>query len=278
MDPDLLRPVPLFAKLTDDDRRELTQLFSERTLQPNETLFWIGEKGDEMYVIQRGSVRVTYPDETGLEVTIAVLPAGAFFGEISLLDGGPRSATVRAETETMLLYLHREAFYKFLDRHPSVAVHMVAVLASRQRDAITKLRKITNVNEVADKQLTRLQKFGDSLANLATSGWFVFAHVVIMGVWMVSFTIYNLIHDQSIPLTDTAPTFPILNYIIAIESILLTVLILNAQRRSSERDKIRADIEYQINLKAQTDVTMLHQKIDRLQTAWENQFGEKPTT
>ena len=226
---------------------------------------------------RRGQVRLTYPDESGNEVTIAVLGAGAFFGEISLLDGGPRTATARAESETTLLALKRDAFYNFIDKHGSAAVHMVAVLGARQRESLGKLRKITNVNEEAEKNLTYLQRLGDNVASIATSGWFVIGHIIIMAIWMMVFTVVAWVNHADINIVDTAPTFPLLNYIIAIESILLTVLILNAQRRSGERDRIRADIEYQINLKAQTDVTMLHQKIDRLQTAWDKQFGDAQT-
>src|SRR5689334_7066154 len=98
MDKDLLRNIPLFARLADDDRSALAALMTRRDVKALEPLFWIGEDGDAMYVVSHGRIRLSYADEEGHDVTIAVLGPGAFFGELSLLDGGPRTATARAET------------------------------------------------------------------------------------------------------------------------------------------------------------------------------------
>src|SRR5215203_2128608 len=103
MDPLLLANNPLFAKLTPAQLAELTGLLKERRVESQQPVFWIGDEGADFYVIQAGRVSVCYPDDMGHEVTIAVLNAGDFFGEISLLDGGPRTATIRADGDVTLL-------------------------------------------------------------------------------------------------------------------------------------------------------------------------------
>src|SRR5579884_1147875 len=99
---DVLGAVPLFSKLAEDERVGLTQLMHARQFPAQQPVFWIGERGDDFYVVQAGKVSVSCPDESGKEVQLAVLGPGHFFGEISLLDGGPRTATVRAHTDVTL--------------------------------------------------------------------------------------------------------------------------------------------------------------------------------
>jgi len=89
MDKDLLANIPLFAKLNDEELVELAALLKEERVASHSPVFWIGEEGSDFYLLQVGRVTVNYPDDTGREVTIAVLGPGDFFGEISLLDGGP---------------------------------------------------------------------------------------------------------------------------------------------------------------------------------------------
>src|SRR5688572_21316939 len=96
MDKDLLRNIPLFAKLSDADREELAGLMKRRDVAAMQPIFWVAETGDEMFVVGHGKVRLSLPDEEGHDVTVAVIGPGTFFGELSLLDGGPRTATARA--------------------------------------------------------------------------------------------------------------------------------------------------------------------------------------
>src|SRR5215217_450553 len=93
---DPLQGIPLFSGFTDAQREDLRRLLQPRTFDAQRAVFWIGEPGDEFYIIEAGQVVICYPDEGGREVTLAVLGPGQFFGELSLLDGGRRTATARA--------------------------------------------------------------------------------------------------------------------------------------------------------------------------------------
>lgn len=264
-DTDLLRNIPLFTGLVDANRDELAALLQSRQYAPHQPVFWIGERGEEMFIVQHGKVVLSYPDETGHEVTVAGLGPGAFFGELSLLDGGSRTATARTDTETTLLVLDRKGFYQFLEGHPAAAIHLIATVAGRHREAMDKLRGVKNINEEMEERITPLQKLVDKAAALAASGWFLLANTVFFIVWMLTFSIVAIRNRTAWSLIDSPPTFAILAFFISLESMLMTLFILNSQNRQSERDRIKADFEYQVNLKAQYEVMQLHSKIDRME-------------
>lgn len=274
MDKDLLRNIPLFAKLEDADREELAGLMARRDYAALEPVFWIGENGDAMYVVGHGKVRLSYADEEGHDVTITVLGPGAFFGELSLLDGGPRTATARAETQCGLFSLDRAGFYKFLERHPQAAVYMVSVLGTRLRESLDRLRQVRNVNEEEAHVVTPFQRLIDRAASIGASAPFLIANLVFIAAWMTVHSILSYRAGRPIVFHDDPPTFFWLCLLIGMESILLTIFVLNAQRLSAKRDRIRADLEYQINLKAQTDVTNLTRKIDRIESMLAQQNGD----
>jgi CRP/FNR family transcriptional regulator/CRP/FNR family cyclic AMP-dependent transcriptional regulator len=264
-DTDLLRNIPLFAGLADGSREELGSLLQSRQYVQNQPIFWIGEKGEEMFIVQHGKVILSYPDESGHEITVAALGPGAFFGELSLLDGGSRTATARTSVQSTLLVLDRKGFYKFLEAHPSASVHLIATLAHRHREAMDKLRGVKNINEEIKERITPLQRLVDRAAAFTASGWFLLGNIIFFIAWMVAFTLFALRSNTDFSLIDSPPTFAILAFCIGLESMLMTMFILNSQNRQSERDRIKADFEYQVNLKAQYEVMQLHSKIDRLE-------------
>src|SRR5262245_4774220 len=99
MDIDLLASLPLFAKLSRDELAALANLLDRREVPANQTIFWIGDQGSDFYLVQVGRVSVIEPDQEGKEVPLASIGPGGFFGELSLLDGGPRTATVRTTSD-----------------------------------------------------------------------------------------------------------------------------------------------------------------------------------
>jgi uncharacterized membrane protein len=191
-------------------------------------------------------------------VTIAVLGPGDFFGEISLLDGGARTTTVRAEDDLQLLSLSRHDFMEFLKRHPSAAIHILTVLGQRQREMLQKMRGLKNVNEVAEQQMNLWYRMADKIAAVAASGTFLGLHVLWFVVWIVPNVIKG---DKGF---DPFP-FGLLTMIVSLEAIILSIIIMVSQNRAGEKDRIRADLDYQVNLKAHLEVMQLHRKIDRME-------------
>jgi uncharacterized membrane protein len=276
-----LKSIPMFATLDDQELAQLNELLRPRQYGPHQAIVWIGEPGEEMFVVQSGQVLIAVPGETQAEVVLATLGPGQFFGELSLLDGGPRSATARARNDVTLLSLERKDFYAFVERHPKAAVHILQTLGQRQREMVDRVRGIRNVNEAVAEHTTAIQRVLDQVASFGASGKFLALNLLFILLWMVLHTVLALKDhpDRIIFPIDDPPTFFWLSIIIAIESITLTMFVLNAQKRSAERDRVRADLDYQVNLKAHHEVLQLHRKIDRLEAALGGRrTGDGPTT
>jgi CRP/FNR family cyclic AMP-dependent transcriptional regulator len=268
MESDPLEHIPLFAPLSSQERGELSGLLKLRRFSAGEHIVWVGEAGVEFFIIQQGRVAITLPDENGREMVLATLAAGQFFGEISLLDGGPRTATARAETEAALLELGRDDFLQFVRKHPSAAIHMMTVLGQRQRETNEKLRGIKNANEVIAEKRTTSERVAERVATMFASNVFLTTNLLLFAFWIVG----NLILAQK-HRWDEPPSFATLGFIITLEAMLLTLFVLASQKLQSMRDRIRADLEYQVNVKAQLEIVQLHQKIDRMEAMLETLAG-----
>ncbi|HET6248871.1 MAG TPA: cyclic nucleotide-binding domain-containing protein [Tepidisphaeraceae bacterium] len=263
MSNDVLGNVPLFSKLPPEDRAGLTQLMRAREFPAHQPVFWIGEAGDDFYVVQSGKVNVSCLDEAGKEVNLAQLGTGHFFGEISLLDGGPRTATIRALVDTTLLSLGRDDFLQFLAGHPKAAVHMLTVLGQRQRDTLEKIRGIRNVNEAVEESRTRWQVIAESIATVTATQWFVMGNILVFGLWVgINLALKKWSKSGAF---DEPPSFSLLAFIVTVEALFISLFVLISQAQQGIRDRIRSDLDYQVNLKAHQEVMQLHRKVDRLE-------------
>lgn len=261
VDSALLANIPLFSKLTPEELAALTRLLIVRRFKPSDPIVFLGEDGSEFYIVQYGKVAVSQPDDSGREVKLAELGPGNFFGEISLLDGGPRTANVTAATDAALLSLDRAQFVGFLLQHPSAAVHILTILGARQRDLLEKLRGIRNVNDATAGTQSKLQSVLSGVAATFASERFLLANLFIFAIWMGANVILQKLGHKPF---DDPPYFFWLGFMITVEAILLSMFVLNAQRRQAERDRVRADLEYQVNVKAHVEVMELHRKVDKL--------------
>ena len=265
MSVDLLRSIPLFASLDQEELMGLAELLKRQTYSRHDTVFWMHEKGEHLYIVESGTVRISYTDKEGQETDLATLREGSFFGELSLIDGGPHSATARAAIETVLLKLDRASFYHFLTTHQKLSYALLQVLSQRLRANTAKVGGIVNANEQLDAERSSFQMFIDRVAKGLTSGRFLSLYVLFIIVWILIQTIvYLKTQSKPVDFIDVPPTFFILGFVITLTSFLLTILILNSQRRQAQSDRIRSDIEYQVNLKSQTEIMKLQLKMDEL--------------
>ena len=144
-----LRSVPLFASLDDNAARELRDLLSVREASSQSVLFHHGDKGDAMYLIETGRVRIHVEDSTGQDLTLIELAGGDFFGEMAILDGKPRSADATVMDDARLAILSRDDFLSFVRRNPDVAIKMLSAITHRlrQTDDLLRQRVSRNANE-----------------------------------------------------------------------------------------------------------------------------------
>jgi uncharacterized membrane protein len=232
----------------------------------NKTIFWRGDKGDSLYLINSGEVVVTVPNEKGEHVVLDTLGPGGFFGEISLLDGGPRTASIRATGNTDLYVLKRDAFHAFLRQRPDTAIEILTIMGSRQRISTEALRTMKNPNVAFEaSRVTFWQRVSDIIATVAASQWFTLFHVVWFGGWIG----INVGGSMGLfPASWAFDPFPfgLLTMVVSLEAIFLSIFVLVSQNRQAEKDRLQIDLDYQVNLKAQTDITMITQKLEQIET------------
>ena len=129
----IMRDVPLFAGLSDQELEALTGSLGRRTFAKGMIIFHKGSSGQTMYIVESGKVRIFSLSEAGQEVTHNIYGPGDVFGEFSLLDGQPRSAGSVALEKTVTLTLHRDHFFQHLESNPSMARSIIEVLTARLR-------------------------------------------------------------------------------------------------------------------------------------------------
>ena len=258
---DIISTIPLFASLPDEERAELQAMLRTQPFPANRPVVWLGDKGNDFYIVKHGKCLVSCPDEGGKEVQLSTLGPGNFFGEISLLDGGPRTANVRATEDTELLVLTREDFLGFLRRHPDAAIYMLGILGKRQRDTNDKIRGIKNANQVVAEHQSRWNLIAEKIANISASQWFVILNLTFFIAWVVINVSLKLSGHTP---WDDPPSFGTLGFMVTIEALFISLFVLISQGQQGERDRIRSDLDYQVNLKAHQEVMQLHQKLDKL--------------
>src|SRR5215212_1090561 len=258
---DLLKEVPLFQLLDDHERTELAGELDLVSFDAGQIIFEYGEPGHAIYVISSGEVEVYFKNDTGERIVLEVATRGDFFGELSMLDSGTRSASVVATQPTQTLRLDRGDLEKFLLLRPSAAMDLLAAIGRRHRQAVERLRHTAtrNVNEEIEDNRTFVQKAADWIAAFAGSIPFLLIHVVVFAFWLI----VNWLHIPGVPQFDPYP-FGFLTLAVSLEAIFLSVFVLLSQNRQASKDRVHADIEYDVNLKAELEIAHLHEKIDRL--------------
>ena len=161
----LLKEIPLFELLDDREREDLANRLEVERFAADTSIFQIGDPGDAVYIISSGEVEVFFRNDTGEQITLERACKGDFFGEISFLDGGCRSASVRATTETEVLRLDRDDLAKFLESRPYAAMHLLAAMGRRLRTTVERLRHTAsrNVNAQIAESHSLLHKSIDEI-------------------------------------------------------------------------------------------------------------------
>jgi CRP/FNR family transcriptional regulator, cyclic AMP receptor protein len=257
----LLADVPFLQFLHEKDRADLAADLDVVRFSAGQVLFNYGDPGDSLYVIRSGEVEVFFKDDTGERIVLETAKAGEVFGELSLLDGGPRTASVVATQDLEALRVDRGNLDHFLQRHPAATLDLLTAMGRRLRATSEKLRHTAsrNVNQEIQDKRTAVQKTADWIAEFSGSIAFLVIHIVLFTAWIV----LNLGWVPGVPIFDPFP-YGLLTMAVSLEAIFLSVFVLLSQNRQAAKDRIRADIEYEVNLKAELEVAHLHEKVDHL--------------
>ncbi len=278
MTPQIIREIPLFATLDPQEIDDLMHRMERHEYKANTAIFWMDEPGDKLYIIEKGHVRISYSTKEGKEHDLAMMGEGAFFGELSLLDGGPHTGTARTTTDTVLLTIDRSAFYNFLDKHQQFSRTLLAVMVDRLRTSTNKLQQGRFESNAVPPQPASFRRFVDRAARTVSSSRFLIFAALFLACWIGIQTWYFFrTSNSSISFADHPPTFFFLGFLLTLTSFLFTILVLTSQRGLAEQDRIQSEIEYQVNLKAQAEVMRLQLKMDQVLKILEtkNNTGEQ---
>jgi len=252
--------VELFEHLEDEDRERLASAIDDVELKADQTLFHAGEPGDSLFIVRDGEIELYIKDTVGQKIVLSIAHEGEVFGELALLDAGARTATAVALSDSHLLKLDRDDLLMLFQKSPVSALRLLGGMAhmTRRADELLRTRVSRNVNDEAEEKLTLLQKIADWIAWFSGSMPFLLLNLVWFVVWIA---INQL--PLGIPAFDPFP-FGLLTMIVSLEAIFLSCFVLISQNRQTEKDRIRSDIEYEVNIKAELEVAHLHEKVDRL--------------
>lgn len=259
-DPDYLANIRMFDHLDEDDRTSLANVIDELTVARGQILFQAGDPGDSLFIVVTGEIELFIKDTVGQKIVLHAAQPGDMFGELAMLDFGPRTATALALIDSEVLVLDRDDLTLLFQRKPETALHMLASLTglTRKADALLRTRVSRNVNEEMEVHSTLFQRIADWIAWFSGSMLFL----MINGGWFIFWIIVNTF-AVGIAAFDPYP-FGLLTMIVSLEAIFLSCFVLISQNRQAEKDRVRSDIEYEVNIKAELEIAHLHEKTDRI--------------
>jgi uncharacterized membrane protein len=266
---EMLAEVPMFELMDEQERASLCNLLETVHFDKGETLFKFGDVGDCMYIVRHGSIQVYVENYQGEKIILRQMESGEIVGDISMLDGGPRTATAVAVEETEAFTLDRDGLLELVTRHPHSAIDLLTVMGRRLRDTNQLLRTQVsrNVNLEEEERLTFGERIADRVAAFGGSWTFIISFGVVLTVWM-GVNIYMATHAF-----DPYP-FILLNLVLSTLAALQAPVIMMSQNRQASKDRLKADLDYEVNLKAELEVAQLHAKVDRIYEEMQAQFAK----
>lgn len=260
--PKLLRNIPLFQLLDDDERAVLASEMDQEDYLQGQIIFLQGDEGGTMYVVQSGRVELFLTRQDDERVELEIIDPGGLFGELSLLDNRSRSASARAIENSELLVVDRQDLRLLIQDRPDAAIDLLSILGERLRDANMLLRQSVarNVNE----EIPQPRNFGQHLSDFLTVIAGDIRFVYFSAVWFFIWIIWNVHIIPGLEVFDPFP-FGLLTMLVSLEAIFLSLFVLISQNRQAAREKIRNDIEYKVNLKAELEIRDLSKQMEAMQ-------------
>src|SRR5215831_6403972 len=248
---------PLFRQMSHKALQKMSQLMTSVSFKAGDSIFLQREPGDALYLIDSGKVRIWVDDSDQNQITLSELEPGAFFGEMSVFDGGKRTANATAQQDSSLLCLPREKFQEFLLQNPQAALEVIRGIGERlrQTNALVSARVTRNANIVHEQSLSGLDRVAIAITDKVGSiGFFL-----IIAGWTLLWTGYNIMASEIPSLHwrafDPFPAFVAYLLISNVIQILLMPLIMVGQNLQGRHAETRAELDFEINQKAEKEVT-----------------------
>jgi CRP/FNR family cyclic AMP-dependent transcriptional regulator len=258
-EPQILRQVPLFALLDDDETAVLAAQVEVKTFAPRQRIYKIGDAGGRAYVVVSGAVRITTIDDDHQDVVVDEPVVGEFFGFASMLDGTPHQTNAIALDEAVCLEVDQHDIETLVQRKPHAAMDMLSVIG-RQFHATQKLvrvRAARNPNEIIEAESTFGERIADAVAGFGGSWTFIITFLVILA----AYSALNVVLGRSA--WDPYP-FILLNLFLSMLAALQAPVIMMSQNRQDTKDRLRGELDYQVNRRAEAEVQSLSSKLQLL--------------
>jgi CRP/FNR family cyclic AMP-dependent transcriptional regulator len=257
--PEVLKHVPLFALLDEDETAVLAGQVQLKNFAPRQRIYKMGDPGGQAYVMVSGMVRVTTVDEDHQEVVVDEPAHGEFFGFASMLEQTPHQTTAVSLEESVCLEVDRDDIAVLLQRKPLAGMDMLTVLG-RQFHAsqkLVRLRAMRNPNEVIDREATFGERIADMVAGFGGSWTFIIIFLLVLVVY--SATNVFLGHRA----WDPYP-FILLNLFLSMLAAIQAPVIMMSQNRQDTRDRLRSELDYDVNRRAESEIHGLAHKLNHI--------------
>jgi len=257
--PEILKEVPLFALLDDDEAAVLAAQVEVRTFAPRQRIYKIGEPGAHAYVVVSGAVRVTTIDEDQQELVVDQPARGEFFGFASMLEQTPHQTSAVAMEETVCIEVDRGDIFALLERKPHAGMDMLTVLGKQFHAAqqLVRLRANRNPNEMIEEEMTFGQRIADSVAAFGGSWTFIITFLAIL----IAYASANIFLRKAA--WDPYP-FILLNLFLSMLAAIQAPVIMMSQNRQDAKDRIRGELDYDVNRRAESEIQGLSSKLNLL--------------
>ncbi len=258
-DPEVLKHVPLFALLDEEETAVLASQVELKTFAPRQRIYKMGDPGNRAYVLVSGAVEVTTVDEDQQEVIVDQPAPGEFFGFASMLEPSPHQTNATAVRESICVEVDRHDISVLLERKPLAGMDMLTVLgrqfhASQQ---LVRLRASRNPNEVIESKETFGERIADHVAHFGGSWRFIITFLVVLVVYTLINTIWRRI------IWDPYP-FILLNLFLSMLAAIQAPVIMMSQNRQDEKDRLRGELDYDVNRRAESEIQGLSRKLNQL--------------
>jgi CRP/FNR family cyclic AMP-dependent transcriptional regulator len=257
--PQILRQVPLFALLDDDETAILASQVEVKTFAPRQRIYKMGDSGGRAYVMVSGAVRITTVDEENQEVLVDQPAQGEFFGFASMLEETAHQTTAIAQEQTVCIEVDRHDIQILLERKPHAGMDMLTVLG-RQFHASQKLvrvRAARNPNQVIEQEETVGERIADSVASFGGSWTFITTFAIVL----ITYSSVNVWLGHRA--WDPYP-FILLNLFLSMLAAIQAPVIMMSQNRQDKKDRVRSELDFDVNRRAEVEIQGLANKMNML--------------
>jgi CRP/FNR family transcriptional regulator, cyclic AMP receptor protein len=257
--PEVLKQVPLFSLLDDDETAVLAGQVELKTFVPRQRIYKMGDPGGRAYVMVSGNVRITTVDEDHQEVVVDEPAPGQFFGFASMLEQTPHQTDAVAVEETVCIEVDRNDILVLIQHKPHAGMDMLAVLGHQFHSAqhLVRVRANRHPNEVIEEQATFGERIADSVATFGGSWTFIITFAVVLSVY----TTINVTLRGSA--WDPYP-FILLNLFLSMLAAIQAPVIMMSQNRQDKKDRLRGELDYDVNRRAHAEIQGLAHKLNLL--------------